>query len=95
MNHRNLDYDKWEDEFGPLIENPFCPPHAACTTFETYGKELEYVRDLAEQNVVWTLMQDDNGETCISEGMAFVNRLAYIVTTKPYPENTTFYVADN
>lgn len=91
-----LDYADWEDQFGPLVSNPNCPEYN-CTTFETYGRDLAFVEDVFNAGVfgVWTLMTNDNGNSCICEGMHFVNRLAYIVTKKPYPANTWYYIKDN
>lgn len=96
MKHVELDYAEWEEQFGPLVSNPFCNKYP-CTTFETYGQELAFVQDVYNSGVfgVWTLMEDDNGDTCISEGMAFINRIGYIITKRPYPTDTFFYIKDN
>lgn len=96
MKHVELDYDDWEKQFGPLVSNPFCNEYH-CTTFETYGQELAFVQDVYDSGVfgVWTLMDDDNGNTCISEGMATVNRIAYLITRHTYPTDTFFFIRDN
>lgn len=93
MKHRDMYYDEWLDEFGPIVPNVIQTEYD-CDTYETYGPELVFVNEVYKAGVqgVWTLMSDDNGEDCISEGMAFVNRIAYIITQRPYPTDTTFYV---
>ena len=93
MNHRNMTWDTWENEFGPLLINPLNDNQT--TLFETYGKEFEFVEKRLPANTVWTLMTNDMGDTCISEGMAFINRLAYMISSKPYPDDTTFYIEDS
>jgi hypothetical protein len=56
------------------------------TLFETYGEEMEFVRKVCQENPkrVWTLVDDDNGETVIVAGMHLVNRLGYIITKKDW-----------
>ena len=92
MNHRNMSWSNWENEFGPLLINPLSDNKT--TLFETYGKEFEFVEKRLPANTVWTLMTNDIGDTCISEGMAFINRIAYLISSKPYPDKTTFYIED-
>jgi len=46
--------------------------------FETYGKELEFVKAYDGKHV-WTLLEGDEG-TYISSGFHFVNRMGYLIT---------------
>lgn len=96
MNFRELDYNEWLNEFGPIVPNVFQTEYD-CDTYETYGPELVFVNEVYKAGVqgVWTLMEDDNGDTCISEGMAFINRIGYIITKRPYPTDTFFYIKYN
>jgi hypothetical protein len=50
--------------------------------FETYDKELEYVKK-QPNNKIWTLIEED-GITSIFQGYHFVNRLNYLIATVPY-----------
>ena len=52
--------------------------------FETYGKELEYVKK-HEDHFIWTLIEVD-GSQYIVQGFHFVNRLNYLIATVPYKE---------
>ena len=51
--------------------------------FETFGEEFEFVREMAKQNRVITILDGDDGDIFYSSGMHFVNRIGYLVATKP------------
>lgn len=46
--------------------------------FETHSKDLQAVRS-AEPNKVWTVVEGDKGGLYLMNGMAFVNRLFYLI----------------
>lgn len=50
--------------------------------FETYGPELEAVEKVFEEDPgrVWTILESDDGELSITNGMQFVNRHGYLIT---------------
>ncbi len=54
--------------------------------YETYGAELEYVR-AQPKNRVWTIIEGE-GSPVIASGFHFVNRLGYVLTAKPFDDNT-------
>jgi hypothetical protein len=62
--------------------------------YETYGKELEYVRSVAHNpktaKSVWTILEADS-KIFYCAGYHFVNRLGYLITEKPF-ENENLYV---
>jgi len=53
--------------------------------FETYGPELEFVRQQPNQQI-WTLVEAD-GRWYICTGYHRVNRVGYFVTEKPWHED--------
>ena len=73
------------EDFKP-INNKFRPEEQM---FETFGKELEWVKDQPE-NKVWTLMDDDDGNLVITTGFHVVNRVGYYVTEIPWDRQMTF-----
>lgn len=64
--------------------------------FETYAEDFEFVREMAKENRVVTIIEGDTDEIdeegyCISglyfvSGLHFVNRWGYLVTTEPITE---------
>jgi len=64
--------------------------------FETFGKELEFVRDMDKQGRVITIIEgdedtiNDSGEPCPSTyyvtGYHYVNRIGYLITKTPITE---------
>lgn len=89
-----------EDEFDqwyPLVPNHL-NPHASWTIgdgpgclFETYGEELNFVRG---QNVrfVWTLIDGDDGDMYLVSCFHRVNRVGYLISSKPVPKGTCVQV---
>jgi hypothetical protein len=89
-----------EDEFDnqyPLLTNHLNPSASwvygegpGCL-FETYGEELEFVRqqDLA---TVWTLVDGDDCDQYLVSGFHFVNRIGYLISTVPVPEDIDIHV---
>lgn len=91
-----------EDAFDaqyPLIRNHINPyaswafgdePNSGCL-FETYGKELEFVR---QQNprTIWTLIDGDDSDQYVVSGYHLVNRIGYLISKAPLPEGIAIQV---
>ncbi|MFN0132768.1 MAG: hypothetical protein ACKVW3_09615 [Phycisphaerales bacterium] len=58
--------------------------------FETFGPEFEFVRSQPPCRV-WTLIDTDDGP-CVVSGMHFVNRLGYLVSRDPRPDEADIVV---
>jgi len=59
------------------------------TMYETYGEDVEYIRSLCregKENLIWTIVDGDDGNLIIQTGCWFVNRIGYIVTENPWTE---------
>lgn len=63
--------------------------------FETYGEELEFVKQMAKQNRVITIIESDEGcdededgfvtpKMYYVSGMHFVNRIGYLISEQPF-----------
>lgn len=77
--------DKWEETFVPIV-NPFADNGWNQTMFETFGEELEFVRQQPDEHV-WTWIDGEQGDgSYIISGAHFVNRIGYFVTEKPWTE---------
>jgi hypothetical protein len=74
-----MTYDEWFEHYQP-IKNELVnyDQHA----FETYGAEQDFVLAQPNENV-WTEVDGDGG-CYIVAGFAFVNRIQYYITTKPF-----------
>jgi hypothetical protein len=59
--------------------------------FETYGDEIEFVKQQPEAHI-WMYGDGDDGGTYIWNGWGFVNRIGYFVTEVPCPDNTTMQI---
>lgn len=59
--------------------------------FETYGEEIEFVKN-SNTNHIWMYGEGDDGGTFIWSGWGFVNRLGYFITEVPFPANTDIQV---
>src|SRR5262249_53914708 len=89
-----------EDEFDshyPLLKNHLNPNASwvygegpGCL-FETYGEELEFVRQ-QDPATVWTLVDGDDGDQYLVSGFHFVNRIGYLISTVAVPESVDIEV---
>ena len=89
-----------EDEFDkryPLVTNHINPNaswafgNGPGCLFETYGEELAFVRS-QNPRTVWTLVDGDDGNQYVITGYHFVNRIGYLISTIPFPEDTDIEV---
>ena len=87
-----ISFDEWVEEFKPVQNHIDDNASIDGLMFETYGKELDYVR-AQDINRIWTFIECD-GVFCVSEGMHIVNRLGYAITEIPYAENTFYIIED-
>lgn len=73
-----LEYDEWFDKYKPITND-----HDEIKVYETYGKDLEFIESIIDDNRVWTFL--DGGDfSVITNGAMFVNRLCYYVTEVPW-----------
>jgi len=83
---------EWHEQFKP-IPNSLSRYNVDGTdiNFETFGEDLEFVKEHVDQNLVWTF---SDGDMCsfISNGYHYVNRLNYYVCSVPYDEDTIYEV---
>jgi hypothetical protein len=88
--------DKWLTKYKPLANHISNSSgweiNEKGILFETYGEELDFVRDKPD-NHVWTWIDGDEG-TVIVAGMAFVNRIGYFVTENAWTDPNEFVEVD-
>ena len=89
-----------EDEFcsqfrplpNPIVSNaPMDFGDAKGCLIETFGPEAEFIRSF-DRRRVWTLIDDNAGSMYIISGQRWINRLGYLITAKPWPENAVVEV---
>ena len=73
-----LEYDEWYEKYKPIETD-----HGDIMIYETYGKDLEFIESIIDDNRVWTFL-DGGDYSCIVNGAMFVNRLCYYVTEVPW-----------
>ena len=54
--------------------------------FETYGEQLAFVRR-QHPRAIWTLVEVDDDKDCILSGYHLVNRIGYLISAVPFPED--------
>lgn len=86
--------DCFDEQYKPLVNHLVKNAAFNGCMYETYGKELEYVRSVAHNpktaKRVWTILEADS-KIFFSAGYHFVNRLGYLITKLPF-ENENLYV---
>jgi len=92
--------DKFYDKYQPIYNHIEHPQYQEKQTkgevigfdmyFETYGKDLDYVTK-QDPKFIWTLIEVD-GNHYITQGFHYVNRLNYLIASKPYVKGQTEFV---
>jgi hypothetical protein len=89
-----------EDEFDArytLIPNHINPSatwaigDAGGCLFGTSGAEFELIRRY-DPRKVWTLVDGDDGDLYVVSGLHYVNRVGYLLSREPVPEDTAIQV---
>ncbi len=75
-------YEEWDAKYKPIQNQVEAHAPFDGRMFETFGAELQAVRDVADPAKVWTLIESD-GCLYLSAGFHFVNRLGYFITENP------------
>lgn len=93
----NMTDTEWETQFKPIKNH--LDPYSSWegSLFETYGKELDFVKEKCKDNpqCIWTLMDSEEDDDCvIVEGLHFVNRIGYFITENPAETNVNYVVKD-
>ena len=91
-----LTEDQFDEQY-PLVSNHINPNASwafgdgpGCL-FETYGAELDFVRSQDPRNI-WTLVDGDDDNQYVISGFHFVNRIGYLISTVPFPEDASIEV---
>ena len=92
-----LSDDDFNEQY-PLVPNHLSP-NAGWTfgegrgcLFETYGEELDFVRQ-QQPATIWTVCDGGDGGLYVSSGFHFVNRIGYLISTVPVPAGVEIEVS--
>jgi hypothetical protein len=90
LKRARLSYERWLEVYRP-VKNTFDAnaPYDGYM-FETYGRELDFIRNQPPKNI-WTLVECD-GKIFICEGFHYVNRLGYFTTWVDIPSGFYFSI---
>ena len=72
------EYFQWEEKYKPV-------KNSQSYAFETYGADLDRVR-ATDKNLIWTLVDGDDGNTYLVQGYHFVNRINYFIASVLFVE---------
>jgi hypothetical protein len=77
----------WDNHY-TLVKNHIHPEQEHI--FETYGKDLEYIKQY-DPNHVWTIVDDDYGQLGIIKGIHLVNRQYYVISKESHENDYENY----
>ena len=93
-----MTWDDWEKKYVPMLNTITDRTEFNGWLFETYDDDLKYILEYGNnknyRNHIWTLLTDDNGDLCISNGYHLVNRMGYFITSHPYDAGDNIFVQD-
>lgn len=86
-NYKEISFKELKKQYG-LLDNPFVKqsPYIG-KMFETYGKELDFVKKYIKEKRVLTLLNGEGSSIIISPGFWRMNRLGYLITQSPIEDN--------
>jgi hypothetical protein len=89
--HIELTEDAFDEQY-PLLTNHLNPNaswgygESGGCLFETYGEEIRFVRE-QHSRTIWTIIDGDDGDLYVVSGYHFVNRVGYLISENPVPED--------
>lgn len=83
-----MNFDTWLETYKPVTNSMVEGAAFDGYMFETYGEELESVKQHPE-NFIWTI-RDEDGGTYITAGYGFVNRLGYLISSVPWASGVEY-----
>jgi hypothetical protein len=87
-NFIEMDFDEWCDTYKPIKNHIDTNASFNGEMFETYGDEVEFVKQQDPAHI-WTYGDGDDGGSYVWNGWSFVNRIGYFITEVPCPAETT------
>jgi hypothetical protein len=86
-----LTFDEWLDTYKPITNHidtnaSFQNEEGEGIMFETYGEEVDFVKQ-QDPNRIWMYGSGDDGGTYIWSGWGCVNRLGYFITEVPFSDS--------
>ena len=94
-NFIEMNFDEWVETYKPIVNhidtNASFDNGYGGLMFETYGEEVDFVKEQPE-NRIWMYGDGDDGGGYLWSGWGFVNRIGYFITEVPFPDNTTIQV---
>lgn len=84
-----INSEQWDDEFIPIMDGESYKDFHPKIINDDDKKILE--KAILEDRV-WTLVEDDNGDLVVINGLHFVNRIDVYVTEKPYNKNEIYAI---
>lgn len=86
-----IDELDWIKKFKPIKNHIDTNASFNGEMFETYGEEVEFVKE-QDEKYIWTYADGDNGGLYIFNGWHFVNRIGYFITEEPWQENEEYQI---
>jgi hypothetical protein len=86
-----MEFDEWCDTYKPITNHLDSNASFDGAMFETYGDEVEFVKQQPE-NHIWMYGDGDDGGSYVWNGWHFINRIGYFITEVPCPPDTDIQI---
>ena len=87
-----ISYDEFVEKYKPIQNHIDINCNHEGLMFETYGEELEFVKE-SDPHCIWTLTDCDD-TIIIQSGFHYVNRLGYFITEVPFTAEDNILVIE-
>lgn len=87
------DIEEFEKKYGLVRRDPSTTESGHDYMLETFGRDLDLVAECVDSKRVWTIVSgDSNGAAAyIVPGYRFVNRIGYILSEKPFTDESEWF----
>lgn len=98
LSSKQYTWEEFEEKYLPIENQLDNNASLGGIMFETFGNELEYVKNIYEnvdKNRIWTYVDGDDGEPLLISGFHLCNRIGYVITVKPFEDNVYIEVSES
>jgi hypothetical protein len=87
-----MTFDEWYKKYKPIKNPTSNDPGFWGSMFETFGEDLEYMKENYKDNRhYWTLVDGEGIELYLFSGIHWANRLGYFVSETLWEESVSVY----
>ena len=90
MEYKTMTEKDFDTNFTPILNHLEPNSSFSGCMFETYGEEIEFVKE-QPNNTIWTIVTGDDDTMYYISGFHFINRMGYLIMNEPITDDDVEY----